>query len=288
MTGKVVAIIQARMSSSRLPGKVLMEIAGRPMLARVVQRVKRARTLNEVLVATTTEATDDVIEQYCIAHRVECSRGSQFDVLDRYYRAAKTVNADTIVRITSDCPVIDPALIDQAVQTLTGVSGAKGPASPRRVLEGLSFVANRLPPPWKRTFPIGLDTEACTFQALESAWHWATEPQQREHVMPYLYEGAELAAIDPTLSAGVTPRGFKIALLECEQDLGKQRWTVDAPEDLEFIRHVYQHFEGQEDFSWLDVLGLVLQQPELARINAGVHHKALGEVDERTQDMDGR
>ena len=155
-------------------------------------------------------------------------------------------------------------------------------------MEDLSFVANRLPPPWKRTYPIGLDTEVCTFQALETAWKGATEPQQREHVMPYFYEGAQLTAIGPNLSAGVTPRGFKIALLSCERDLGGCRWTVDTPEDLEFVRRVYRHFEGRDDFSWTDVLQLIVAQPELASINAGVHHKTLGEVDERAPGFDGR
>lgn len=283
MKGKVVAIVQARMSSSRLPGKVLLEIRGDPMLARVVARVARARSVDDVLVATTTDAVDDVIRAYCESHGINCIRGSQFDVLDRYYQAARIMRADVVVRITADCPVIDPALIDDAVNTLAGHRGLRVELAPA---EKLSFVANRLPPPWKRTYPIGLDTEVCTWAALESVWRGATEPQQREHVMPYLYEGVRLTAVSPHLSAGVSPRGFQIALLNCEADWGDYRWTVDTAEDLEFIRRVYEHFAGNDDFSWRDVLELVSNEPELMKINAGVRHKTLGEADERAPGPD--
>jgi spore coat polysaccharide biosynthesis protein SpsF len=288
MTGKIVAIVQARMSSSRLPGKVLLEIQGRPMLARVVDRVARARAVDDILVATTTEPTDDIIEEFCVSYNLQCSRGSQFDVLDRYYQAARVAQADVIVRITADCPVIDPALVDDAVRTLIGDEAAEGQASSISVPKDLSFVANRLPPPWQRTYPIGLDTEVCTFEALDGAWRGATEPQQREHVMPYLYEGVTLMAVRPGLSFGVTPRGFRVALLDCELDLGAYRWTVDTAEDLEFVCRVYEHFEGRDDFSWKDILELVNDQPELMRINAGVRHKSLGDIDERAPGLDGR
>ena len=147
--------------------------------------------------------------------------------------------------------------------------------------EQYDFAANRLPPPWERTYPIGLDVEACTFSVLEKAWRKAKEPQQREHVMPYLYEGVELSTVNRWLQNGVSPRGFNIALLHHSTDFGDYRWTVDTPEDLEFIRQVYQRFDGRDDFSWKDVLNLVHNEPDLMKINAGVQHKTLKDIDKR-------
>ena len=185
------------MSSSRLPGKVLLDIAGEPMLARVVARTSRAASVEQVLVATTTDASDEPVAAYCHSMGIPYIRGSLQDVLDRYYQAASQTEADVIVRITGDCPVIDPGLVDDCVNAL---------------LEGsYDFTCNRLPPPFTRTYPIGLDTEVCTFGALEKAWNEATETFHREHVMPYLYEGAKLSAISSQLSEGISKRGFKIA-----------------------------------------------------------------------------
>jgi spore coat polysaccharide biosynthesis protein SpsF len=267
MSLRVVAIIQARMASSRLPGKVLLDISGQPMLARVHARTRRAQRVDQVVVATTTDPSDDPVSAYCAAHGMEHTRGSQFDVLDRYYQAASRAGADVVVRVTADCPVIDPALIDAAVGAL--VEG------------GFDFVADRLPPPFHRTYPIGLDVEVCTFTALERAWADGRAPVHREHVMPYLYEGVELAARSPALSAGVSARGFKIGLLDHDPDFGEMRWTVDTPEDLEFLREVYRRLGGRDDFTWTDVLKLAQRDPALARINAGVRHKTLTDVDDR-------
>lgn len=274
MRPRVVAIIQARMASSRLPDKVLLDIAGEPMLRRVWARTSRARAVHEVLVATTEEAPDDRVAAYCAQHGMACTRGSEFDVLDRYYQAARTARAEVVVRITADCPVIEPALIDEAVETLTGKSATAGATD-------FDFVATRLPPPFHRTFPIGLDVEVCTFAALEEAWRNGQEPQHREHVMPYLYEGVELAAVSPELSVGRSRRGFRVAQRNHVPDLGEARWTVDTLEDLEFMRQVYGRIGGRDDFSWRDVLDLVQREPHLAAINSGVRHKTLNEVDER-------
>ena len=264
---RVVAIIQGRMSSSRLPGKILADIAGQPMLTRVYVRTSRARTLSDVLFATTTDASDDPVAEYCHLSGIPCMRGSLYDVLDRYYQAAKQAKADVVVRITADCPVIDPELIDNVVNAL---------------LESeYDFACNRLPPPWGRTYPIGLDTEVCTFAALVRAWREAKEPQQREHVMPYFYEGVELTVVSRQLSEGISPRGFRIALLNHTTDFGDYRWTVDTPEDLEFMRQVYSRFDGRDDFSWKEVLDLVHDNPELMKINAGVQHKTLKDIDKR-------
>jgi spore coat polysaccharide biosynthesis protein SpsF len=169
-----VAIVQARMSSSRLPGKVLKEINGKPMIAHVVERTRRAKCVDYVAVATTTDAADDAVERWCKESQTACYRGSMFDVLDRYYQAARLYAADIIVRVTADCPVIDPQVIDDTVTAFHA--------------HNADFAANRLPPPWGRTFPIGLDTEVCRFSALERAWLEATEAHEREHVMPYLYD----------------------------------------------------------------------------------------------------
>jgi len=271
---RVVAIIQGRMSSSRLPGKILADIAGQPMLTRVFTRTSRAQTLDEVIFATTTDASDDPVAEYCDFSGIPYTRGSLFDVLDRYYQAALQAKADVVVRITADCPVIDPDLIDDVVKIV--ISGQSS------VISGqFDFAANRLPPPWNRTYPIGLDTEACTFVALERAWKEAKEPQHREHTMPYFYEGVKLITENRSLQTGVSPRGFNIALLHHTTDFGDYRWTVDTPEDLEFMRQVYSRFDGRDDFTWKEVLDVVHDNPELMEINAGVQHKTLKDIDKR-------
>ena len=266
---RVVAIIQGRMSSSRLPGKILADIAGQPMLTRVYVRTSRARTLSETIFATTIDASDDPVAEYCDLSGIPCTRGSLYDVLDRYYQAAKETSAEVVVRITADCPVIDPGLIDNVVNTVISDQSS------------VDFAANRLPPPWGRTYPIGLDTEVCTFASLERAWKEAKEPQHREHVMPYFYEGVKLITDNRSLSTGLSPRGFNIALLHHTTDFGDYRWTVDTPEDLEFMRQVYRRFDGRDDFTWKEVLDLVHDEPDLMKINAGVQHKTLKDIDKR-------
>jgi spore coat polysaccharide biosynthesis protein SpsF len=275
MKPKIVAIIQGRMSSSRLPGKILADIAGQPMLQRVFMRTSRAASVSQTLFATTTDSSDDPVAEYCDFSGIPFTRGSLYDVLDRYYQAAKSAKADVVVRITADCPVIDPELIDNVVNTLIGELGVGGRGTE------YDFVCNRLPPPMGRTYPIGLDVEACTFKVLVKAWEEAKEPQHREHAMPYFYEGVELSAISRQLSEGLSPRGFKIALLNHTTDFGDYRWTVDTPEDLEFMRQVYSRFEGRDDFTWKEVLDLVHDNPELMKINANVQHKTLKDIDER-------
>ncbi len=251
---RTVAIIQARMSSSRLPGKVLLDIAGQPMLARVLERARRAKTVDDVMVATTNEATDDPIAAMCSERGYPVYRGSMFDVLDRYYMAARQAQADIIVRVTADCPVIDPAVIDQTVEALHA--------------NAADFACNRLPPPWKRTWPIGLDTEVCSFNGLERAWNEATLPYEREHVMPYFYD---------------QEGRFKVVVVDHDPDYGAQRWTVDTAEDLQLLREIFARFAGKNDFTWEDVLHLVEREPHLALINAGVRHKIGTEVDHRME-----
>ncbi len=269
MKPKVVAIIQGRMSSSRLPGKILADIAGQPMLTRVYTRTSRAQTLDEVIFATTTDTSDDPVAEYCDFSGIPFTRGSLFDVLDRYYQTASQAKADVVVRITADCPVIDPVLIDNVVNAIISDQSS------------VDFAANRLPPPRTRTYPIGLDVEACTFIALKKAWKEAKEPQHREHVMPFFYEGVKLITENRSLQTGLSPRGFNIAILQHITDFGDYRWTVDTPEDLEFMREVYSRFAGRDDFIWKEVLDLVHEEPQLMEINAGVQHKTLKDVDER-------
>jgi spore coat polysaccharide biosynthesis protein SpsF len=249
---RTVAIVQARMASSRLPGKVLAHIGDQPMLSWVVERTRRACRVDTVVVATTTAESDDPVENYCLSTGYPVFRGSPLDVLDRFYQAARKYEAQVIVRLTADCPFIDPDEIDHVVDVF--------------LEQRADFAANRLPPPWKRTFPIGLDTEVCSFAALERAWNEADQLHDREHVMPYLYE--------------VEGR-FKVRVVKHEPGYGHMRWTVDAPPDLELVQQVAALFGERDDFTWYEVLALFEQHPELAQINASVAHKRGDDVDER-------
>lgn len=241
---KIVAMIQARTSSTRLPGKVLREIEDKTMLARVVERVQRAKKIDELLVATTDRAADDAILEECKRLAVKVSRGDQDDVLDRYYRAAQLAKAEVIVRITSDCPLIDPAVIDKTVDAFVE-------AKP-------DYASNAL----ERTYPRGLDTEVFSFTALSRAWQEAHKPYERSHVTPYIYEH---------------PEKFKLLSVTGQADFSSHRWTVDTTEDLEFVRAIYARFKENPEFSGRDVLDLLEREPELAEINRGVMQKALHE-----------
>lgn len=251
---RIVAIIQARMAASRLPGKVLKELGHQPVLAWMVARARRSALIDEVVIATTTDPSDDPVAAFCAEQGVAFVRGSMQDVLDRYYQAAKQHHADVVVRLTADCPFIDPAMLDDNLRTFLDTR-------PR-----LDFAANRLPPPYTRTIPIGLDAEFCWFEGLETAWKEAAEKHQREHVMPFFYEN---------------PERFNILHITHEPNLGHLRWTVDTPADLALLRQIVAYFPGWDDFGWLDVAELVRQHPELTEINAGVRHKDYTEVDDR-------
>lgn len=250
---KIVCIIQARMGSSRLPGKVLMEICGRPMIGWVIERAARSQKIAEVVIATTTNQTDDPIEKFCKGADVTCFRGSEFDVLDRFYQAAIACQAEIVVRLTADCPLIDPQLVDETIEMLLD--------------NHLDFSANRLPPPHHRTYPIGLDVEVSTFAALESAWKFAVKPYEREHVMPYIYD---------------QQNQFAIRVLDAEKDYGAQRWTVDTAQDLTFIRELASLLSCKMDFAWREVIKIIDAHPELNAINADVQHKSYNDVDRRS------
>lgn len=278
---KTIAIIQARMGSSRLPGKVLLDIAGKPMIQHVIERTRLSRSLDSVIAATTTDPSDDPIVAFAASISIPCTRGSLHDVLDRYYQAAQTHSAEVIVRITADCPLIDPQVIDQTVALLGIANYELGSAQSLIPNLQFDFSCNRLPPPFTRSFPIGLDAEACTFTALERAWREATETFHREHVMPFIYEGTHLTPETPHLAQGTSQRGFHIAQLHHTPNYGDLRWTVDTPEDLTFIREIFARLDGKTDFTWYDVLEIIQQHPELAQINAIVRHKTMTEVDDR-------
>lgn len=250
MDHKVVAIMQARIASTRLPGKVLADIEGEPMLAREINRALRAELVDELVVATTNESEDDLIAEFCSDRGYAYYRGSSLDVLDRFYEAAKLHQAEIAVRLTGDCPLIDPSLIDQTV------------AAFRAADPPVDFATNRLP--YEKTFPVGTDTEVCAFAALEQTWVEATLPHHREHVMPYLYE---------------EPTRFRTLLVRSEQDFSQYRWTVDTEEDLDVIRRIFGHFGGRDDFSWTEVLDLYESQPQLMSLNAEVKHKSQFDVD---------
>lgn len=250
---KTVLIIQARMQSSRLPGKVLLPLAGKPMLEWVITRAEHARVIDACMVATTVDVADDPIEHWCSEQNVPVYRGSQFDVLDRYYHAALQAEADVIIRVTADCPLIDPALIDRLFAFY--------------VKEQADFAANRLPPPWHRTYPIGLDAEIVSMDMLTKAWKNAEEKYEREHVMPWFYD---------------TPGRCKVSILDNSEDFGMHRWTVDTPEDYAMMQALFEKLPDPQTASWTDVLEIIRDNPELEMINASSHAKEMKVVDTRS------
>jgi spore coat polysaccharide biosynthesis protein SpsF len=240
---KVVAIIQARMGSTRLPGKVLKDIAGQSMLERVVNRTLRADTMDDVVVATTKDADDDAIVDLCRKRCWRFFRGNEEDVLDRYYQAATVFRADAIVRITSDCPLVEPEIIDRVV----GEFLSSHPEA--------AYVSNTL----VRTFPRGLDVEVMRFDALERAWREDGNPSWREHVTPYIWRH---------------PEKFGIRNVANNVDYSHMRWTVDTVEDLTFVRKIYDHFQS-DTFTWKEVLSLLKVHPEWLEINQHVQQKVV-------------
>ncbi len=237
--GKVVAVIQARMGSSRLPGKSMAAIEGHPMLWHVVKRVERATLVSEVVVATSELPADDAIAEFCKQEGIRCFRGSENDVLDRYYQAARAESADAVVRVTGDCPLIDPAVIDRVVESF--------------LAGDYDYVSNTL----VRTYPDGLDTEVFSFPALEEAWKQASRPSEREHVTPYLH----------------SPRFRTLSVKnDMSLPLKRHRWTVDEAADLEFVRGVYAglHQQQKTDFGMLDVLEYLHEKTELQSFNASI------------------
>jgi glutamate-1-semialdehyde 2,1-aminomutase len=233
--GGTVAVLQARFSSSRLPGKVLLPLQGRPMLARQLERLRRSRRVDALVVATSDRPDDDELAALCAEEGVACFRGSLDDVLDRFYRAADQYKPAAVVRLTGDCPLADPAVIDACIDFFRA--------------GGYDYASNSVEP----TFPDGLDVEVMRFDCLERAWREAAVPSEREHVTPFIH---------------TRPDRFRIGSFRNKRDLSSMRWTVDEPDDLEFVRAVYAALYPENSaFATGDVLALLERRPELAAIN---------------------
>jgi spore coat polysaccharide biosynthesis protein SpsF (cytidylyltransferase family) len=234
---KTVAIIQARMGSTRLPGKILKPILGEPMLARMLERVKRAKKLDAVIVATGDKPEDDATAELAEKCGVQVFRGDERDVLDRFYKAAKEAGADTVVRLTGDCALHDPAVIDEVVEHFRA--------------QKCDYTST------PRNYPEGLDAEVSTFSALARAWEDAKLPSEREHVTPYIKNHPELYSVDTAWTSG-------------GGDYSAMHWSVDTEQDFNFVARIYEQlYPVNPRFTKDDVLALLAQHPELLEINKG-------------------
>ncbi len=232
----ILCIVQARSSSSRLPGKVLKAILGKPMIVHELERLKRSKRIDKIVLATSQDESDNELAHIVSEWGVELYRGSLDDVLDRYYQCAKQYQPEHVVRITGDCPVIDWRIVDAVIEKHLAGKNDDTVTTER--------------------FPDGLDTEIVRFSALERAWKEARLPSEREHVTPYIKNHAEF---------------FKLGQMDCERDLSYMRWTVDEPQDFEFIQQVYAElYLTNKDFSMQDILNLMERRPEMSTINQGI------------------
>ncbi len=240
MTPKIVTVIQARTTSTRLPGKVMLPLAGEPLLLRMIERVCLAKTVGTVVVATTTDSADDVVVELCTQHGIDVYRGHPLDLLDRHVQVGIEFNADAVVKIPSDCPLIDPAVIDQVI--------GEWLANPH-----IDYVSNLHPATW----PDGNDVEVVSMSALTRAHEEAYQAIDREHTTPYLWQNPHL---------------FSIANVEWQVGLNlfaSHRWTIDYQEDYEFISTVYRElYDADKAFGVEDILQLLRRRPEIADINA--------------------
>ena len=239
---KTVAIIQARTGSTRLPSKVLRMLADKPVLLHVVERLRQTKGIDEIVIATTLNQTDEPIVELAKNNDICCYRGSEENVLSRYYFAAKERSADTVIRITSDCPLIDPFIVDATLEEY--------------LHNDCDFVSNGGDEYTKRTFPRGFDTEVFSFTKLEEAFYQATESYQKEHVTPYIYEHCRaMYYLNKTNES-------------C------YRLTLDTEEDFQLIEIIYQRlYKGKHDFYAREIIRLLEQEPELVKINAHVEQK---------------
>ena len=230
---KVVALVQARMGSTRLPNKVMKLIGGTPMIELLLSRLSRAREVDQIIVATSVDERNQPLADHVRNLGYACERGSENDVLGRYVHAARAHQADVVVRITGDCPLVDPGLVDECIRRFKAA--------------GVDYLSNTNPP----TYPDGLDVEVCTFKALEKSSQETSSPFDREHVTPYLREVGR----------------FKTAFIQHSQDLSSWRWTVDELADFAVIEKVFQHFYPSTDFTWGEVLNLQSQRPDIFSMN---------------------
>lgn len=235
---KTVAIIQARMRATRLPDKVLMPLAGRSVLEHVIARLKRSEEVSEVIVATSTNRDDEKITEFCKKLNVKAFRGSEEDVLDRFYQASKLSEPEHIVRITADCPMIDPEIISEIVN--------------EHLKSGSDFTSNTIKP----TYPDGEDVEVFKMSALENAWKNAKLLSEREHVTPYMKNN---------------PRSFKLLNVVYKTDLSAKRWTLDEKNDYEFLKEVFADLYPRDPFFGMeDVLLFLEKNPQVERINLAI------------------
>lgn len=241
---KKAIIIQARMTSTRLPGKVMREVLGKPLLQIQLERLVHAGNVDEIIVATTTNDTDRPIVELCNSLSIPIFRGSEEDVLERYYQAATEYNVDIVIRITSDCPVIDPRVVEQVIDYYLANQ------------DSVDYVSNT----GVRTYPRGMDTEVFSRQVLEQAYRYATKAPEREHVTLYIYRHPEL---------------FKLGNYPYWRDVSHHRWTVDTLEDFELIKRIIDHLYPKDPlFSLEDTLELLDRYPEWVLINQHVKQKS--------------
>lgn len=242
---KTVIIVQARMTSTRLPGKVLLEVAGKPLLEYQIERLRRARLADQIVVATTVNAADEPIVALCQRLSVPVWRGSEHDVLARYHDAAAAHHADVVVRVTSDCPVIDPQVLDATIGYYLNRRGQ------------LDYVSNSL----ARSFPRGLDAEVFAFKSLAEAFAEAVDEEEREHVTPFLYR---------------RPQRYRLANVACREDLSGHRWTVDTPEDFALISHLIGALHPVlPRFGLWDMVAWLKGRPAISALNAHIEQKSL-------------
>ena len=235
------AILQARMSSSRLPGKVLKQILGRPMLDLLIERLRRCRKIDRIIVATSARPDDAAIVDLCKRLGVDVFAGDLENVLDRFYQTARRYGAEHIVRLTGDCPLNDPHLIDALVEFY--------------FRQGCDYASNSRPP----TLPDGLDAEIFRFQVLKQAWREARDPYHLEHVTPFIVS---------------QPERFDLANYSYKENYSHLRWTVDEPEDFQFVEQVYEAlYPVNPCFGMMDVFALLKQRPDIRRINS--HHRGV-------------
>ncbi|MEP7152365.1 MAG: glycosyltransferase family protein [Nitrospira sp.] len=241
----IVCTIQARMRSTRLPGKVMLPIMGRPMLELMIERLKRVNQIDAIVVATTSDASCDVIQSLATRLNVGCFRGSEEDVLDRVLGAARAAQADIIVETTGDCPVVDPDVIDQVISAFLSSS--------------VDYCSNVL----ERTYPRGLDVQVFPLNVLEQVAKLTQDPVDHEHVSLYIYRHPERFRLR-NVSSGLSP------------DAGELRLTVDTPEDFELVTKIYETlYSLKPDFGLADILDLCARNPELPLMNQHVKQKAL-------------
>lgn len=244
---KVAAIIQARMGSTRLPGKILKTVNGKTLLEYQIERVRRAKLIDEIIIATTTKDSDDPIVQLCQQLSIPYYRGSEDDVLSRYYEAAIKNNVQVIVRLTSDCPIIDPEIIDETIRVYIDNKNK------------VDYVSNTL----ERTFPRGLDTEVFTFDVLKQAHETSKEKIYREHVTSFIYGN---------------PDTFTLKNVSSPNDYSEHRWTVDTEEDFILIKNILQAlYPVDKEFKLEDIIKMLNENPEWKEINSHIEQKKLSE-----------